>query len=188
MCLSSCSSKYRVRRRLLRQTEIRARKLNRPSRIPTAQRLLRHRPPWKVHILNPNKEMPEAEIEGNGYIGILEIPALALSLPVMSKWSYPKLKIAPCRYSGSAYTGNLVIAAHNYRTHFGLLESLEPGAQVKFTDVEGNVFSYEIAETEILEPTAIEELLSDEWNLTLFTCTYGGQARVAVRCRAIGLK
>ncbi len=48
--------------------------------------------------------------------------------------------------------------------------------------------SYEIAETEILEPTAIEELLSDEWNLTLFTCTYGGQARVAVRCRAIGLK
>ena len=61
-------------------------------------------------------------------------------------WSYPKLKIAPCRYSGSAYTGNLVIAAHNYRTHFGLLESLAPGAQVKFTDVEGNVFSYEIAE------------------------------------------
>ena len=81
-----------------------------------------------------------------------------------------------------------MIAAHNYRTHFGLLESLAPGAQVKFTDVEGNVFSYEIAEIVILEPTAIEELLSDEWNLTLFTCTYGGQARVAVRCRAIGLK
>ena len=108
--------------------------------------------------------------------------------PIFFLWSYPKLKIAPCRYSGSAYTGNLVIAAHNYRTHFGLLEGLAPGAQVKFTDVEGNVFSYEIAEIVILEPTAIEELLSDEWNLTLFTCTYGGQARVAVRCRAIALK
>ena len=81
-----------------------------------------------------------------------------------------------------------MIAAHNYRTHFGLLESLAPGAQVKFTDVEGNVFSYEIAEIVILEPTAIEELLSDEWNLTLFTCTYGGQARVAGRGRAIALK
>ena len=72
-----------------------------------------------------------------------------------------------------------MIAAHNYRTHFGLLESLAPGAQVKFTDVEGNVFSYEIAEIVILEPTAIEELLSDEWNLTR-----SEERRVGKECRS----
>ena len=57
------------------------------------------------YLRNPEMEMPVEEIEGNGYIGLLEIPALGLSLPVMSEWSYPNLKLAPCRYSGSAYTG-----------------------------------------------------------------------------------
>ena len=71
------------------------------------------------YLRNPEMEMPVEEIEGNGYIGLLEIPVLGLSLPVMSEWSYPNLKLAPCRYSGSAYTGNFTIAGHNYSTHFG---------------------------------------------------------------------
>lgn len=58
------------------------------------------------YVLNPDMEMPTQEIEGNDYIGVLEIPSLGLSLPVMSEWSYPRLKLAPCRYHGSAYTGS----------------------------------------------------------------------------------
>ncbi len=134
------------------------------------------------YILSPEMEMPTLEIEGDAYIGILEIPTLGLSLPVMSQWSYSGLRIAPGRYAGSAYTGNLVIAGHNYRAHFGRLSSLSPGDQVVFTDVMGNQFVYEVVETEVLEPTAVEALLSEEWDLTLFTCTYGGQSRVTVRC------
>ncbi len=134
------------------------------------------------YIVNPDMEMPTEEIEGNDYIGVLEIPSLEISLPVMSSWSYPKLKLAPCRYSGSAYTGNLVIAAHNYRTHFGPIKNLTEGAQVTFTDVKGRCFSYEVAVVEVLESTAIQDMTSEEWDLTLFTCTPGGQARVAVRC------
>lgn len=134
------------------------------------------------YIVNPDMEMPTEEIEGNDYIGVLEIPTLEISLPVMSSWSYPKLKLAPCRYSGSTYTGNLVIAAHNYRTHFGPIKNLTVGAQVTFTDVKGRCFSYEVAVVEVLESTAIQDMTSEKWDLTLFTCTPGGQARVAVRC------
>ena len=137
-------------------------------------------------VLTPDKEMPVTDIEGNDYIGILEIPALDLSLPVMSEWSYPKLKIAPCRYHGSAYSGSLVIAAHNYSTHFGKLKSLAVGAPVWFTDVQGHRFLYEAAAVEVLGPTAADDMLSGEWDLTLFTCTPGGQARVAVRCIRAG--
>ena len=75
--------------------------------------------------LNPEMEMPEVmleELDGAACIGVLEIPEIDLKLPVLSKWSYPLLKKAPCRYSGSAYLDNLVIAAHNYRTHFGKLK------------------------------------------------------------------
>ena len=134
------------------------------------------------YILNPDMEMPTQEMEGNDYIGVLEISSLELSLPVMNEWSYPRLKLAPCRYSGSAYTGNLVIAAHNYRTHFGPIKNLTVGAQVTFTDVKGRRFSYEVSAVETIEATSVEDAVSNAWDLTLITCTPGGQARVAVRC------
>ena len=136
------------------------------------------------YVLNPEMEMPEETIEGRAYIGILRIPALELELPVLSGWSYPGLKIAPCRYSGSAYTGDLILCAHNYSSHFGRLKSLRPGDEITFTDVDGNCFSYQVAELETLEPTAIEEMESGDWDLTLFTCTVGGKTRVTLRCEA----
>lgn len=137
------------------------------------------------YILNPDMEMPTVDINGNLYIGTLEIPVLDLVLPVMSEWSYPKLKIAPCRYAGTAYQGNFVIAAHNYRTHFGSLGNLSTGDRVNFTDVDGNLFSYDVAEVQILNPAAIEEMVSDDWDLSLFTCTLDGKTRLTVRCDKI---
>lgn len=134
------------------------------------------------YILDPSREMPVTEIDGNDYVGVLEIPALGLSLPVMDQWSYPGLKTAPCRYTGSAYANDLVIAAHNYQRHFGQIKELSSGDEVTFTDMDGNIFRYEVAETEVLQPTAVEEMTSGDWPLTLFTCTVGGQYRVAVRC------
>ena len=35
---------------------------------------------------------------------------------------------------------------------------------------------------EVLEAGDVEEMTAGKWNLTLFTCTYGGKKRLAVRC------
>lgn len=134
------------------------------------------------YVLNPDMEMPTLEIDGHAYIGTLEIPALELSLPVLSEWSYPNLKIAPCRYTGSVYQDNLVIAAHNYTRHFGSLKTVGIGDEVRFTDADGNVFSYLVSELEQLQPTAVDQMQAGDWALSLFTCTLGGQYRVVVRC------
>lgn len=134
------------------------------------------------YILNPEMEMPVEIIDGNSYIGVLQIPSFDLELPVLSSWSYPNLKIAPCRYEGSAYLKNLIIAAHNYNSHFGRLKDLAPGDKIYFSDMDLNLFTYEVVEVESLPPTAIEEMSSGNWDLTLFTCTVGGAARVTVRC------
>ncbi len=134
------------------------------------------------YLRNPEMEMPVEEIEGNGYIGLLEIPALGLSLPVMSEWSYPNLKLAPCRYSGSAYTGNFTIAGHNYSTHFGPIGELNAGDSITFTDMQGNRFAYEVQVVETLEATAVADMVSEEWDLTLFTCDLSGESRITVRC------
>ena len=135
-----------------------------------------------AYLLDPGREMPAVEVDGGRYIGVLEVPSLGLELPVMETWSYPNLRVAPCRYSGSAYEDDLIIAAHNYKTHFGRLKELRPGDEVRFTDTEGNAFRYTVAELETLGKYDVEEMTSGDWALTLFTCTYGGQSRVTVRC------
>jgi sortase A len=130
-------------------------------------------------------EMPTMEVDGHLYVGRVDIPALDLSLPVMNEWSYGNLKIAPCRYSGSVYLGNMVIAAHNYKSHFGTIKNLKAGDQVTFTDVDGNVFDYQVTEVEQLSPTQVKAMEDSGYPLTLFTCTVGGSYRVAVRCEAV---
>lgn len=127
-------------------------------------------------------QMPSTSIDGNRYIGVLEFPKLGLTLPIISEWSEAKLRIAPCRYHGSVYAGDLVIAGHNYRSHFGRLQNLSVGDQVRFIDMDGNNFEYDVVEIEELDGTAIEEMVTGDWDLTLFTCTYSGQTRFTVRC------
>ena len=127
--------------------------------------------------------MTEVEIDGYAYVGYLSLPSLGLELPVLSAWDDTRLKLAPCRYTGSTKTGNLVIAAHNYKRYFGKISHLSERDEVLFTDMDGVTTRYEVAEVEILQPFAVEEMTSGEYELTLFTCTYGGRSRVTVRCR-----
>ena len=134
------------------------------------------------HILNPKMDMPTQEVDGCKYIGRIDIPAVDISLPVMDSWSYENLKIAPCRYTGSAYLDNMILAAHNYTKHFGPIRRLVPGDEVIFTDVDGNIFNYSVVELEQLDGADVKEMAAGEWDLTLFTCTLGGQYRVTVRC------
>lgn len=127
-------------------------------------------------------EMPEQMIDGYCYIGYLEIPDLKLQLPVLSEWNYENLRIAPCRYSGSVKSDDIVIAAHNYRQHFGNLSRLQSGQQVIYTDMNGVVYFYEVAAVDVLAPTAVKEMTAGDYDLSLFTCTYDGRSRVTVRC------
>lgn len=128
-------------------------------------------------------DMAEVEIDGHAYIGYLAIPSLKLELPVMSEWGYSLLRISPCRYAGSAKTGDLVICAHNYDRHFGPIRNLTSGDEVYFTDMDGVVWQYAVETVDILAPADIDSMTAGEYDLTLFTCTYGGQSRVTVRCK-----
>lgn len=136
-----------------------------------------------LEYLDPEDlEMTEVEIDGYGYIGCLTIPALELELPIMGSWDYSRLRIAPCRYSGSVRGEDLVLMAHNYARHFGGLADLAEGDSVIFTDMDGKATIYQVVARDILAPTAVAEMTAGDFDLTLFTCTYGGQSRVTVYC------
>lgn len=127
-------------------------------------------------------EMVKRMINGYEYVGVLTIEDLQLQLPVMSELDDYRLKLAPCLYTGSVNTDDVVIGAHNYKRHFGYLSRLRPGAQIVFTTMEGTVNFYTVTSIEVLMPNEYERLINGEYPLTLFTCTYGGEKRVVVRC------
>ena len=129
----------------------------------------------------PYKAMQTKMVNGQPYIGTLQIPALSLELPVIAEWSYPALRVAPCRYMGSVYQDNMILCAHNYSTHFGRLTELKVGDEAVFTDMEGNAYTYRMTAQEILPGTDPEAMEKGEWDLTLFTCTLGGKNRVTIR-------
>ena len=129
-------------------------------------------------------EMATVKVDGYECIGILSIPVLDLELPVLTDWSYAKLKKAPCHYYGSYYEKDFVIAAHNYKAHFGRLSELQAGDVVVFTDVSGTAHYYEVVILETLPKNATKEMITSGFDLSLYTCTLGGGSRVTVRCNA----
>ncbi|MCQ2514635.1 MAG: sortase [Ruminococcus sp.] len=129
------------------------------------------------------KEMPTIEIEGNYYIGILEIPDYNISLPVMDSWSYDKLKIAPCVYSGSYFSDDIVIIGHNYSSIFNSIRFIKPNTDVYLTTADDRVLHYVVDYAETLKPEYVDKLTDKtDWDLTLLTCNKGNQTRRTVRC------
>lgn len=127
-------------------------------------------------------EMTVVEIDGWGYIGYLSVPSLGLELPVMAQWSYPQLKLAPCRQFGAVGTNDMVIAAHNFQNHFGRLKELSPGDSLTFVDMDGKTTAYIVEVVETIPPYSTEMVKNSDWDLVLYTCTYGGRTRVMVGC------
>ena len=123
-----------------------------PAQAPATAASPQETEPKPDYVLNPDMEMPVTRVQNRDYIGVLTIPALGLELPIISSWDYPSLRVSPCRYTGSVYTDNMIIAAHNYASHFGRLGELSPGDSLTFQDIDGNVFSYTVADLELIDP------------------------------------
>jgi sortase A len=130
-------------------------------------------------------EMPQATYRGYPVIGIIKVPKANIQLPVLSEWSYDLLNISPCRYSGSIEGRDLIILGHNYNSHFTPLKNCVVGDKVEFFDVNNVTYKYRIDKIEQLYKTELDRLTSSDYDLTIFTCTYGGQSRFVARCTLV---
>ena len=148
--------------------------------LPLLVEEIRERKDIAIDPLSP--KMAAIPVDGHEYVGFISLPTLGLELPVMEDWSEAKLKLSPCRYYGSVRGGDMVICAHNYAQHFGRLKELKTGETALFTGLDGTVTRYAVAEVQVLDSSAVEDMISGDYPLTLFTCTYGGRSRVTVRC------
>ena len=129
--------------------------------------------------------LPETiDLDGKKYCGVISLPTLGLELPVCDSCTYDDLNTSPCRFSGSAADNDLIIAAHNFSSHFGNLDKLNTGDEIFFTDISGTVLSYRVDEIRLFDGSDSEGMIygkGTDWDITLFTCNLSGQARIAVR-------
>lgn len=121
--------------------------------------------------------------DGREYIGIIEVQELGIRLPVLKRYTDADMKTTPCVYYGSRENDNLVIVGHNYDSQFGNFNKLDSSQEVNaiLTLLDGTKYYYKSKQLENLNPSQIDEMLSGDWDMTLFTCSYSGEKRIALR-------
>lgn len=126
-------------------------------------------------------------VDGDTFLGCLLVPSMGLEIPIRSQFSMEGMESAAVCYAGSMEENNLVIGGHNYSRIFRPIKQLPEGALVQILDAGGKVTDYEVVSLEILNPNQVDALTadSDDWDLSLFTCTTGGGSRYVVRCARV---
>ena len=131
---------------------------------------------------DPHRSMTVIGIDGHDYIGVLSIPAIDYTAPVQAEYTEANLRLSAVRYYGSTYEGNLVLCAHNYDGLYSEIQTLRLGDVVTFRDMDGVVWTYEIAALENLKPTDVAGMTGSDYPFTFFTCNYSSSLRLTVRC------
>lgn len=123
--------------------------------------------------------------DGREYYGMIEIEELGIRLPVLKEYTDANMKTTPCVYYGQAESDNLVVVGHNYDSQLGAFNNIEGTLHITMQLVDGSVYEYQSTAVEYLKPEQVDEMLMGHWDFTVFTCSYSGQERIAVRCDRI---
>lgn len=129
----------------------------------------------------PNKEMNVSFVDDMGYIGVLKFKEFDLVLPINYQCNDDNLKKSPCCLEGSVYTNDIIIAGHNYSSHFGKIGLLQIGSEFSFVDMNQNEFHYQVIDLFKISGSDYQALKEGDWDLTLFTCTLSRSERIVIR-------
>lgn len=129
--------------------------------------------------------MPALELDGTDYVGILDFPGYGIQLPVAGVWDTGKLGVHPCLFWGSAYDGTLVIGGNADKGQLDCCSKVNPGDRIRFTDMTGAQFDYEVTWVDRSEDAEAAWLMKEENDLTIFTRDPYSLLYIAVRCRLL---
>lgn len=125
-------------------------------------------PPAQNTVLEERRdnEMPVFSLEGNDFVGILEIPLYESELPVCADWG--NVSKYPCRFGGSIYNGTLKVGVTSQNGQYDFYRELSVGDDVFFTDMEGNRYSFKITSLRYEKHADINTLNKNDGELTVF--------------------
>ena len=121
-------------------------------------------------------------------IGVLQIPAVSMKLPIIDGWTDARGNVAPCSIAGTAdpKPKRLIIAGHNLKSHFKSLIDLSIGDEVLFTAKDGTTYRYTVVEVGQCHRDNPEEVSRGSgWDITLVTCKTIRTMRTLIRCAEV---
>ena len=125
-------------------------------------------------------------------IGLIEIPSINISYPILSNSSKDLLKISVCRFSGPLpnRNGNLCIAGHNYKNSmmFSKLYQLNIGDSIFITDLNNVKLEYLIYDKFKVKENNLECINNtNKTEITLITCNDNNNSeRIVVKAKMKG--
>ena len=125
-------------------------------------------------------------------IGLIEIPDINVSYPILSNSDESLLKISVCRFSGPLPNriGNLCIAGHNYNNTlmFSKLNKLNIGDNIYITDLNNTKLEYVIYNKFKVKENNLRCIeSSNNIEITLITCNDNNNSeRIVVKAKVKG--
>lgn len=126
--------------------------------------------------------MPIMEVSGEDFVGIMEVPAYEVELPIGSRWTKEKYAEYPCRYLGNLYDGSLIIGGSDYKGQLDFIGEISIGDAVCITDMTGARYSYTVSWIEKTEEVYTEYQADEKVGLTIFARNQYGFDYTVVRC------
>lgn len=125
------------------------------------------------------------------FVGIVTIPKLNITYPILSKTTEALMKVSACKFHGANpnEVGNLCIIAHNYRrkgVFFSDVPDLVNGDIIEIKDLSQRTIQYEVYDIHKVIPENVDDTTqktNGRREVTLITCTDDSKERVIVKCK-----
>ena len=123
-------------------------------------------------------------------LGLIEIPKINLTYPILSNTSEENLEICPCHFYGPNpnMIGNMCIAGHNYsnNTMFGKLYLLELNDLIYIYDLNGTKKEYTVYEqfdVDSSDMSCLSQNTNGNYEITLITCSLLDNKRYIIKAK-----
>lgn len=113
-----------------------------------------------------DNRMPILSVDGEDFVGVLEMPQYDSALPVGADWG--NLTKHPCRFSGNIYDSTMQIGATSQKGQYDFYREISVYDTVVFTDMEGNRYTYTVTNLQYESHADQTALNQKEASLTLF--------------------
>lgn len=122
-------------------------------------------------------------LSGYEVTGILQIPDLNRSWPIIASGEVAATARIPSIYGGNPASGDLVITDSASNQQFARLKDLPDGSKVVFTDISGREYRYQLATVETV-PSEKQSAISrhrERWDAAIFTPNFSGRGQIVTR-------
>ena len=122
-------------------------------------------------------------LSGYEVTGILQIPDLNRSWPIIASGDAAATAKIPSIYGGNPAGGDLVITDSADNRQFASLKGLPDGSKVVFTDISGHEYRYQLATVETVPSSKLSAIARhrERWDAAIITPNFSGRSQIVIR-------